>query len=65
MKFIEHGIGLYAHDVTENQHNKIKINQVYTYSFINTVEENEIHFTRRNVERAKQANEYIYSLFGQ
>ena len=58
MKFIEH-----VHDVTENQHNKIKINQVSTYSFMNTVEKNELHFTRRNVEKAKQAKE-LYACIG-
>ena len=68
MKFVEHDIGLYVHDVTASEDdyimcNESKLNQVSPYLFINTVDDNEMHFTKRDIEKAKKAKE-LYSSIG-
>ena len=59
MKFLEYDIDLYVHDVTQSEDKYImcKLNQVNPCFFINTVDNNNIHFTKRDIEQGKKARE--------
>jgi len=56
MKFVEHEIGLYVYDVSNNfVHNTNKLSQVNRYTFVNTVDENLAHFSKKEIEKANLA----------
>ena len=60
MKFTEYKSGLYYYDPTTTKSTKKSVN---SYSFIQTVEENKSHFTRREIEGADKARR-LYRLLG-
>jgi len=65
MKFFEHSIGLYVHEVnlySSISNNKL-VNTDYIYSFLQTVEENEKQFTKRQITQAKEAK-LLYAKIG-
>ena len=61
MKFQEHKNGLYYYYVPKV--NCILDNTVSDYCFVNTVANNKVMFTRREVQAAERARE-IYALIG-
>ena len=61
MKFMEYRSGLYYYDVPVCSNNYK--NQVTDYCFVNTVSQNKVMFTRREVEAADKARE-LYALVG-
>ena len=65
MRFYEHSIGLYVHEVDSSNDisDKKLIKSDYLYSFLQTVETNESNFTKRQIRQAKEAR-ILYAKIG-
>jgi len=65
MRFVEHSIGLYVHEVdlySSISNNKL-VNTNYLYSFLQTVEDNERQFTKRQLKQAQESR-ILYAKIG-
>jgi len=69
IRFKEHKMGLYVYDAGKSDETKPNSNDtndinlsLYSYSFVNTVEDNENNFTSRQISLAKQALELYRKL---
>ena len=61
MEFVEYTSGLYYYDISICSHNYKE--QPTDYCFVNTVSQNKLIFTRRDIEVADKAKE-LYALIG-